>query len=92
MQPVYIASERSRYNLMRFREYYIVHLCFPRGKYSVKCLFKQKVLCRLINKIGAILSYGEKRATFVNNLYNFIEIGGDLLRQIRESPYLEKVE
>ena len=45
-----------------------------------------------MDKIGAILSYSEKRTTFVDNLHNFIETGGDLLRQIRESPYLEEME
>jgi hypothetical protein len=45
-----------------------------------------------MDKIGAILSYSEERATFVDNRYNFIEISGDLLRQIREGPYLEEVE
>ena len=45
-----------------------------------------------MDEIGAVLPYSEKRATFTNNLHNFIEIGGDLLRQIREGPYLEEVE
>jgi hypothetical protein len=45
-----------------------------------------------MDEIGAILSYRKERATFVDNLYNFIEIGGDLLRQIREGSYLEEVE
>jgi hypothetical protein len=45
-----------------------------------------------MDEIGAILSYREERATFVDNLHNFIEIAGNLLRQIRESPYLEEVE
>jgi hypothetical protein len=92
VQSVYITSKRFRYNLARSQEYRIVYLCLARGKYSVKCVSEQKVLCRLINKIGTILLYREKRATFVNNLYNFIKIGKDLLRQIRKGPYLEKVK
>jgi hypothetical protein len=45
-----------------------------------------------MDKIGAILPYSKERATFINNLYNFIDIDRDLLRQVREGPYLEEVE
>jgi hypothetical protein len=45
-----------------------------------------------MDEISVILLYSEERTTFVNNLYNFIEIGRDLIRQIREGPYLEEVE
>jgi hypothetical protein len=45
-----------------------------------------------MNKIGAILLYGKERATFVDNLHNFIEISRDLLKQIKESPYLKEVK
>ncbi len=45
-----------------------------------------------MDEISAILSYSEKRTTFVNNFHNFIEISGDLLRQIRKGPYFEEVE
>ena len=45
-----------------------------------------------MDKVSAIFSYSEERATFVDNPHNTINIGRDLLRQIREGPYLKEVE
>jgi hypothetical protein len=45
-----------------------------------------------MDEIRAILSYSEERATFINNLHNFIEVKRDLPRKIREGSYFEEVE
>jgi hypothetical protein len=46
----------------------------------------------LIDKIRAILSYNKKRAIFIDNFYDFIDIRRDLPRKIREGFYFEEVE
>jgi hypothetical protein len=46
----------------------------------------------LIDEICAILLYSEERATFIDNLHDFINIRRDLLRKIREGSYFEEVE
>jgi hypothetical protein len=45
-----------------------------------------------MDKVNAIFSNSEERATFIDNPHNTINIGRDLLRQIREGPYLKEVE
>jgi hypothetical protein len=80
MQFIYIALKRSWYNLAQSREYYIIHFCLIKGKYLIKSLIEQKILCGLIDKIGVILPDNKKRAAFVNNPYNIIEISRNLPR------------
>jgi hypothetical protein len=63
-----------------------------RDKDSIKRPLYQKVFCRLMDQISAILSYNKEKAIFTNNLYNSIEIRGYLLKQIREGLYLKEVE
>ena len=45
-----------------------------------------------MDKIRAILSYSEKRAAFIDNFRDNIEVRGDLSRKIREGSYFEEVE
>jgi hypothetical protein len=45
-----------------------------------------------MDEIRTILSYSEERAAFIDNLHDFIEIGRDLPRKIREGSYFEEVE
>ena len=45
-----------------------------------------------MDEIRAILSYSEERATFIDNLHDFIDIRRDLPRKIREGSYFEEVE
>ena len=45
-----------------------------------------------MDEISAIISYGKERAAFIDNFDDFIEIGRDLPRKIREGSYFEEVE
>jgi hypothetical protein len=45
-----------------------------------------------MDKICVILLYSKERATFIDNLYNFIDIRRDLPRKIREGSYFEEAE
>jgi len=45
-----------------------------------------------MDEIRTILSYSEERATFIDNLHDFIDIRRDLPRKIREGSYFEEVE
>ena len=45
-----------------------------------------------MDKIYIILLYSKERATFINNLYDFIKIKRDLPRKIGEGSYFKEVE